>query len=306
MLPLIAGMAAGGALGSILDRQNKKGMTQDAGNPFAQQQEASQKALGDYLKRGHTTGSQEFLDDPLLGKSYQQGQTSLADIMGDVKNVRGEERNLATRGFSMQPEDYEAYGQAAGNIARESAAGDASLAQSLASRGLGTSGMAGRAFAGRQGNKAEQMRQSQMQLAQQRMNTNMQRLGQTRQFMSQLLGQQEGSLGRQQQFGLQGSNAKNQFAQSKADMGQQTLQNLANQSNQNLAQQRAVAPGSFGSALLGGLASGGMSGAGMAASSGMMGGGGGGGGMQAAQSLAQSENSNPYSDVNVKKNQKGY
>lgn len=244
-----------GTLASIFDREDKKNQKKDAGNPWAGKiHDLSTKGMEDYMQRSHSAGSQEFLDDPLLGKSYQQGQDSLAGIMGDVGNVRGEERNLATRGFSMQPEDYEAYGQAAGNIAREGAAGDASLAQAMASRGLGTSGMAGRAFAGRQGNKAEQMRQSQMQLAKQSMDTNMQRLMQARQFQIQLLGQQEQSLGRQQQFGLQGSGAKNEFAQNKADMAQQNLRGLAGQSNENLAQQRAVAPGSFMGALTKGAA----------------------------------------------------
>lgn len=260
-----------GTLASIFERGDKKGMKQDAGNPFAgKTHELSDKALQSYLERGHKAGSQEFLDDPLLGKSYQQGQDSLAGIMGDVGNIRGEERQLASRGYSLQPEDYEAYGQASGNIARESALGDASLSQALASRGLSSSGMAGRAFAGAQGNKMEQLRQSQRQIAQDRMNTNMQRLGQTRQFMNQLLGQQEQSLGRQQEFGLQGSQAKNQFAQNKAQMGQENLKALAGQSNENLAQQRAVAPGSF----LGAATKGMMKDAELAAS--IFGGGGGG------------------------------
>lgn len=269
-LPLLmGGMAAAGALGNILDRQNKKSQFGDSGNPFAgKTHELSDKALQSYLERGHKAGSQEFLDDPLLGKSYQQGQESLAGIMGDVGNIRGEERQLAGRGYSLQPEDYEAYGQASGNIARESALGDASLSQALASRGLSGSGMAGRAFAGAQGNKMEQLRQSQRQIAQDRMNMNLQRLGQTRQFMNQLLGQQQQGIGQQQEFGLQGSQAKNQFAQNKAQMAQGNLKALANQSNENWQQKQDTAPGSFGSALFGGLLGGGMAGAKMQAAGG--------------------------------------
>lgn len=265
-----------GALSGIMDRSAKKRQKADAGNPFAgKTHELSDKALQSYLERGADAGSKEFLADPLLGKSYEAGQEQLSAIGKDLGNIRGEERDLATRGYSMQPEDWEAYGQVSGNIARESGLQEASLAQALASRGLSNSNMAGRAFAGSQGNKFEQLRQSQRQIAQDRMKTNMERLGQTRQFMNQLMGQQSGALGRQQQFGLQGSQAKDQFAESKANMGQKNLALMMNQANENLDQQRAVAPGSFLEAAGGGAIQGAMTGAQIGAS--ILGGGGGGG-----------------------------
>jgi len=243
-----------GTLGGILERKDKMALKQDSGNPWAGAiHDSSTKAMEDYMKRGHTAGSQEFLDDPVLGKLFNQGQGYMGDIEKDLGNIRGEERKLASRGYSLLPEDYEAYGEASGNIAREFGGAENSLAQALASRGLSTSGSATRAFMGSQGNKLEQLAQTQRKIADDRMKTNMARLGQTRNFMSNLMGQQQGALGQQQGFARGGISDKNMLAQSKADMAQQNLSNLAGQSNTNLAQQRAVAPGSFMSAAVGGM-----------------------------------------------------
>jgi hypothetical protein len=98
-----------------------------------------------------------------------------------------EEQDLAKRGFSMQPEDYEAYGQASGDTARLYGQEENSLAQALASRGLsaGASGAAGVGFSGLQGNKTERLASAQRKIADDRMKTNMERLNNTRNAMMQ-------------------------------------------------------------------------------------------------------------------------
>lgn len=303
-MPLIigGGVALGGIMGGM-DYAEKKKRYGDSGNPWAGKiHDASTQAMEDYLKRGHSAGSQEFLDDPLLGKSYQQGQASLADIMGDVGGSRANLADMQARGYGYTPQDNEALGQAYADIARQGALGDQSLAQAMSNRGLSSSGMAGRAFAGAYGNKAEQMRAAQRQIADLSMQRTFQRLQNAQQFHNQMLGQQLSMLSNQQGFGLKGSQAKDQFAQDKAQMANVNLQNLANQGNLNWSQKQATAPGSFMSNVAGGAIKGGMAAGSMAAGGGM---GGGGGEMQAAQALAQSENANPNSNVNRMRNNPG-
>lgn len=121
-------------------------------------------------------GTQDISSNPLLAGMFGQG--------GMQSRLDAEERNLAGRGFSLQPEDIEAYGQTSGDIARLFGQQEQAAAQSLASRGLAAapSGAAGVAFSGLQGNKMEQLARAQMQIAQQRMQNNMERLNQTRQL----------------------------------------------------------------------------------------------------------------------------
>lgn len=250
--------AALGLAGGLMDRSNKKRLQQDSGNPFAGKLHGeSEKALSDYLNRDAAAGSREFMDDPLLGTAYKQGQGYLDELSGDLGNVRSEERDLATRGYSLQPEDFEAYGQASGNIARQFGRSGSNLQAALANRGIKGAGV-GQAFASQAGNKMEQLAGLQRQIANDRMQSNLNRLTQTRNFMSSLTGQRSNLLGQQQGFAQEGANSKNAFAQNKAQMGQGNLAQMAGIASENLAQQRAVAPGSWLSSALGGASRGAM------------------------------------------------
>lgn len=137
--------------------------------------------------------SEQVMNDPLSKGFFGEG--------GSQDRAFAEEKDLASRGFSLQPEDYEAYGQASGDITRMFGQQEQSLAQALADRGLaaGSSGIAQQQFSGLQGNKAEQLGKMQMDIAQRRMQTNMQRLNDTRNYLTNLGGLGQQAL--QNQFG---------------------------------------------------------------------------------------------------------
>lgn len=212
----------------------------DAGNVWNNLNDSSTQAVRSYLERGHDAGANEFQNDPVLGQLFRSQQANIGEIGGDISKARGEEADLASRGYKLQPEDQEAYGQAAGNIARQFGQAEGNLAHALASRGLSNSGSATRSFMGSQGNKLEQLAQLQTNIADKRMQNNMQRLANTRDFMSNLMGQRAGMQGQAQNFALQGINQKNQFAQDKAAMGQGNLANQQAQANLTYQQQLAT------------------------------------------------------------------
>lgn len=296
------GALVGGGVGaatSAFDRADKKKQAKDSGNVFAKHQETSDAALKDYLTRGAQAGSQEVLADPVYGKMFGEGG-QLGLLGQDIATQRAEAANLAGRGYSLQPEDYEAYGQASGNIARMFGQSDANLASALRARGLAGSGSARTAFAGSQGNKMEQLGAMQRQIADQRMKSNLERLGQTRGYITNLLGQQQGLLG---QYGGAVEH-KDAFAQSKGSMGLNTLQNLQNQANENFAQQKGTHVGSFlgdmtkgtlGGAMMGAQLASGMGGDGAAAGSGGAGTNVSGGGIPSANSLQMGNPNSKYS-----------
>jgi hypothetical protein len=134
----------------------------------------------------------ELFSNPLTAGKAAAEQVQGNDLFkgmfgkGGIQEQRqAEETNLATRGYSLQPEDYEAFGQASDNIARQFGTQENNLAQALASRGLstGASGAAGVSYSGLQGNKMEQLAQSQRQIAGDRMKMNLERLNSVRGFV---------------------------------------------------------------------------------------------------------------------------
>lgn len=169
-------------------------------------QDAAMLALSDSVGGGSALANQQVMENPLLSGLLGEG--------GSLDKASAEEQRLAGAGFSLQPEDYEAYGQASGNIARDFGTQEASLAQALAARGMSNSGAAGAGFSNLYGNKFEQLGQLQRKVADDRMKTNMDRLQQTRSYMTQLGG-----------MGLQAQ-------------GQQFNQNQAER--QNLQQQQSL------------------------------------------------------------------
>jgi hypothetical protein len=126
---------------------------------------------------GTLAATDQVKDNDLFKGMFGEG--GLNDRLGT------EEQDLAKRGFSLQPEDYEAYGQASGETARMFGAEEQGLAQALAARGLSAapSGAAGVGFSGLMGNKSERLAGAQRKIADDRMKMNQQRLDSTRGFM---------------------------------------------------------------------------------------------------------------------------
>lgn len=242
----------------------------NAGNTFEPLQGNSTQAVNSYLTRGPQDASNEVMADPRLSQYFGQGWNNINNTVGALS---GEERDQATNGFKLNEQDNTALGQASGNIARQFGQRDTALSQALAARGLSRSGGAANAIANSQGTKGEQLAQIQQNIAQQRIQNNMQRLNSTRQFMSQMLGQQA-----QREGQYEGAmNDKNAFAQSKAQMGQGNLAMQNAQANQQFEQNQQTSNSGLMGAVRRGLLSGAetMSGAGLSQAMSAMGGGGG-------------------------------
>lgn len=159
---------------------------------------------------GSKLATQQVQENDILKHLYGQG--------GALERAGSEEQDLAGRGYKLQPEDYEAYGQASGDIARMFGKGEQNLAQSLASRGLSQapSGVAAQQFSGLHGNKMEQLAASQRAIADDRMKMNLQRLSNTRQWMNQLGGGANTAIN--DQFGRNISGTKMHEGQSQANL----------------------------------------------------------------------------------------
>lgn len=273
----VAGGALLGGIGGAMAGQKEGGKT--AGNMFLSGHQG--------LDPGHLQGliadsmgeKTQFLrniddigtglqQDPVLGQLFGQG--------GTLSRANQEEQQLASRGFSLKPEDYEAYGQASGDVARMFGQQEQSLAQSLADRGLSNSNIAGAEFTGLQGNKQERLAGLQRQIANDRMKMNMERLGQTRNFLSQMGNQAGNAL--QDRYGR----VKDAFGvrNSAGDQAMNYLGAMQGQANKNLEQEADTQHSSRLSDAFSGAVGGGMAGARM------MGGMAGGGPMAGAQTAA--------------------
>lgn len=183
-----------------LNAQNA-GMTGDAANAAVKGYASGGKSLADVLatNTGSSAGDigarQALATDPSTGSKMATDQVQSNPILGQLFGNGGElsnsvntEQNLQNQGYSLQPQDISAYGQASGNIARMFGQSENSAAQSLADRGLsqGPNGATGATFSGLQGNKNEMLSQAQTNIANARMQNTMQRIGQQQQFISQL------------------------------------------------------------------------------------------------------------------------
>ncbi len=214
-------------------------------SPFSQDDYGARQKLGynDALATDSQTGSRfatdQVMSNPIMSQLFGKG--------GALQRANTEEQDLASRGFQLKPEDIEAYGQASGNIARLFGQGEQDLTQSLASRGLASapSGAAGLGFSGLQGNKMEQLARAQTDIANKRMENNLQRLNQTRGFLSQLGGQ--GASAIQDQYGRQLQGAQYGQGMASTPAGLQLGSNEAeNSANMNAAKfKKATTPKNF-------------------------------------------------------------
>jgi hypothetical protein len=240
---------------------------------------AAERYAKDTVMQGEDTarlfGKGGELDRSQASTEEFMGQGRKADEYADL--LQQEERDLAGRGYSLQPEDYEAYGQMSDELARTFGAQEKGAAASLAARGLsaGPSGQAGALFSGLQGNKNEQLAKAQRNVAQARMDTNMKRLDSQRQFLGQQQNQAQGRYGlglqsrgqttalgglqeqaKQNVFGRAMGGRQQSASEAAAAAGQQLNQLGMQQGQANTAfdQQEATRGPSFGE-VLGGVGS---------------------------------------------------
>jgi hypothetical protein len=169
--------------------------------------------------------AKQVASNPYLSSIFGQG--------GAMQGAAQDAERLRNTGFSLQPQDYQAYGQASNELARLFGSQESDLANSLANRGFGNaaSGTAGAAFTGLQGNKNEQLARAQMGIANARMNFAQNALNSTRQALMGF-----GQLGNQTAEGyannaINASNAYNQsYATSNAAKQAESASKLGSQS----------------------------------------------------------------------------
>lgn len=183
-----------------------------------------QQAFSNALATGATTGS-KYAADQINQNSTQSG---LYGQNGQLGNAENQLNTLQNQGYQLQPQDQSLYGQASDQISRNYGQQGNQLANSLASRGLSSSGAAGAQFSGLAGNQNEQLAQAQQNIMQQRFQNTMGQIGQQQNFISQLGGQYNNAL--QQQYGRQLSGAENQTGNlAQASQQQQGQNNAQNQ-----------------------------------------------------------------------------
>lgn len=225
---------------------DKKTAGSDSGNYLglsSADQESANSAFRNLMNYQGNSAAIDPIQSSRTATSEVQNNGILGGLFGKsgtLNQALSENQNLSSQGYQLQPQDKEAYGQASDNIARQYAGAQGNLAQALASRGLSNSGVAGRAFMTSQGNKMEQLAQIQTQIANDRMNNNMQRLAQTRSFISSLGNQAEGAI--QGQFGRQLSSEQQNFgeAEGKNQGAYQRLNGAQQQANQQFSQRQST------------------------------------------------------------------
>lgn len=185
-----------------------------------------QKFLGDYsgeMNNAEKAVQEGAFTKDLFGKDGLQSQISK------------EGTDLASRGYSLQPQDYEAYGQTAGDVSRLFGQQEQATSQNLARRGLMSagSGAAGAAFSGIQGNKNEMLAQAQTNIAQKRMADTQQRLQANRNMQMNMANQGVGFQNQRYQGKGQALSGSMGVEAGMNEQNRQTLQD----------QQAAVKPG---------------------------------------------------------------
>jgi hypothetical protein len=244
-----AGVDAGNSLANNPGIQNLIKEAQMSNDPAIraaiQNYATGQGSLQDVLasdSSGHL--SRALATDPSTGSKMATDQVQNNPLLSSVFGKGGlndrldtEEQELASRGWTMKPEDYEAYGQASDETARLASQEEASLSQALASRGLAAapSGAAQVGFTGIQGNKFERLASAQRKIADDRMKMNQERLTGVRNQMMQGNQLAQGAI--KDQFGrnLQGVQQHQTTNRDAANAGamQQGQQNIQFEQQQN-------------------------------------------------------------------------
>jgi len=184
-------------------------------------------------------------EDPFFNKGVESYNRAADQESKYYANADADREALSGKGdyWSLNNQDFEAYGQAKDDLARMFGSQEASLAQALADRGLAEapSGAAVQAFSGLQGNKFEQLANAQRKIVADRVNTARDMLTQRANLNSQLLGQTQSHM---RGLGELGENAiANQFNRQLGAQNQAHSQQMsvigADQQQQQLAQQQA-------------------------------------------------------------------
>lgn len=249
--------AAGAAIGGIsgLLGQQKEGGT-SVGNVMASSPSiaaataAQTMGINNINNATNQNATSDVQNNAILGGAGGQG--GLFGTGGTLQNTEQQLQQEQNQGFNLTPADQTAYGQAAGNIARQYGQQGNSLAQSLASRGMSNSGAAGAQFSGMQGNQMEQLAQAQQNIAQARYNTNIQQMAQNQAAIANLGQQAQGAIG--QAYG-----ERLQTGQNQVNAANTVLGGYQQQQNAGLQQQQQTQHQTGLSAAFNGLAGGAMS-----------------------------------------------
>jgi len=260
-----------GAVGGLFANQKEGGT--DTGNALLNRnniaglQQIQQSDINN--TRGYEgNATQDLQGNGILGGLYGKG--------GTLDQTIGQQSQQANQPWALTDQDKSSYGQASGDIARQFGQSDQNLSQALSDRGMTNSGAAGAAFSGAQGNKMEQLGQLQTQIANNRQKMNMDRLGQTQSFLSNLGGQANQAINAEQDRGIGKASAYNKMTEQQYNMAGGLLGKYQDQQNTGLQQQQQTAHGSVLGNVTGGFAAGSMAGA-------AAGGGGGGQGAKVPQ-----------------------
>lgn len=171
---------------------------------------------------------QQMVYDPMTGTRMATEQVQNNELLSGMFGKGGlqdrmlaEEQDLAGRGFKLQNEDHEAYGQASDETARLFGQEEASLSNALASRGLAAapSGAAGAGYSGLMGNKYERLAGAQRKIADDRMKMNLERLNNVRNFSMKSNQLAQAAIGDQYGRNVQGVQGQNQILKDAANAG---------------------------------------------------------------------------------------
>lgn len=163
--------------------------------------------------------------DPAQAAQDINSNSLTSGLQGQINSTNSQINNLQNSGFALQPQDYQMYGQQAGQITRNMGAQTNNLAQALAARGLSNSGVAGAQFTTAAGSQNEQLANQMMAIQQNRYQQNMQSLQNARNYATQLNSQINQDMGQNENQALARGNA-----------GANYLSNYQNQENNALAQ----------------------------------------------------------------------
>lgn len=239
------GGLAGGLLGGVGGGVNKLLSPFGLGGEQGAYATGPDYAAGDAALKSYSN----FLKDPSASmdaatKGVQNDALTKGLFgQGGLQEQLGKEgQDLASRGYSLQQPDYEAYGQASGDIARQFGQQEQDASKMLARRGLGAanSGAAGATFSGIAGNKNEMLARAQTDIAQKRMADTNNRLLQNRTLQSSLAGQ--GNQMAQQRF----SNTGKSLGENYNALSGNAQQKYENQRNVTSDQQGAQGQTLFG------------------------------------------------------------
>lgn len=202
---------------------------------------AQQRALAENPLIGSMLAQEALQRGQITGQMYGKGG-ELSKALADVQGMRGPDA------YKLKPEDYTAYGQMSGELARAFGGAESDLSQQLAARGLAGAG-SGAAMAGYgqlQGNKSEQLAGLQRQIADQSMARAMQKDQMLRNYALQMQQMAGGDI--QNQFGRQMAgvgSARNMLqAARESEHQQNVLRNQAEQASMQ-SKREGYSPGFF-------------------------------------------------------------